>query len=262
MFERLNEKVDRAALARRRRLERSDRREVLSWLEPVERLVRNLLFAQAVTHLLMTPEGQKLLRETPKRQAPEPAAPETPAWKSTRIPQPGWRTIAQHWQRPAPEPEKTQPPPKPERLRDLTDPTSWACRFPLRLSTPGFSSPGGGSLKKTLQPARRQQPGARNEHVLHGPQLDTEAGSETAPGRGAYIMARRIEAVSRVIARPRPAVLRLARLLASFPAETIWLRPRGAVLRHHWRQGYDCWDQSRDHCVLALRAYHRAFEAG
>jgi hypothetical protein len=256
MLERLRETVDSSALARRRSFGRSERREVLCWLEPVERLVRNLLFTQALTHLLMTPEGQKLLRETPKQQSQEPPEQEPPATKTTRIPHPGWRTIAQHWQRPAPEPPKPEPPPKPERLRDLTDPSSWSCQFPLKLWTPSFSNDGG-SLKKKLQPA--QLLAARNErHILRGPQLDAEA----APDRRAYLMARRIEAVARVIARPRPAMLRMARLLASFPAETIWLRPRGAQLRNHWRHGNDSWEQSRDHCVLALRAYHRTLEAG
>ena len=122
-----------------------------------------------------------------------------------------------------------------------------------------------GLQQRQRRPQKKLQPpqllAARKErHVLRGPQLD--AGAEAAPDRRAYLMARRIEAVARVIARPRPAMLRMARLLASFPAETVWLRPSGAVLRNHWRHGNDSWEQSRDHCILALRAFHRAFEAG
>lgn len=53
-----------------------DRQEIEGWLKPVERLVRIVLIAQAVIRLLMTPDGRKLLRETPKampeRRRPAP----------------------------------------------------------------------------------------------------------------------------------------------------------------------------------------------
>jgi hypothetical protein len=264
MFQTLHEKVGAAtAIAARGRFGRSDRREVLSWLEPVELLVRNLLFAQALTYLLMTPEGRKLRQETPRTPPPGPPAPAQPTTGSIRIPYPGWQTIAQHW-RPEPEPPP-QPAPvsKSSPLRDLTDPASWTCSFKaMKFSTASLGYEGyGPEPKKPAQPASRQQLAAMDE-PLQGPRLESEAGHEADPNRSAFIMARRIEALARVIAQPRAAMLRLARQLASIPAETIALRARGATLRNHWRHGYDCWEQGRDHCVLVLRAFHRAFEAG
>jgi hypothetical protein len=266
MFQNLHAKVGAAtAVAARRRFDRSERREVLSWLEPVGLLVRNLLFAQALTYLLMTPEGRKLRQETPRTPPPGPPAPVQPTTRSIRIPYPGWHTIAQHWR---PEPE---PPPEPApisksaSLRDLADPASWTCSFqPMKFSAAAL---GYGVYrtepKKPARPARRQQLSAMEKpHALQGPRIEPNAAGDADPHRGAFVMARRIEALARVIAKPRPAMLRLARQLASVPAETIALRIRGATLRNHWRHGNDCWEQSRDHCVLALRAFHRAFEAG
>lgn len=49
---------------------RRPRREILARLEPVEKLVRGLLIIEAVTWLLMTPAGHKLMRETPKSAPP------------------------------------------------------------------------------------------------------------------------------------------------------------------------------------------------
>ena len=266
MFQSLHDKVGAAAaVAARRRFDRDDRREVLSWLEPVELLVRQLLFAQALTYLLMTPEGQKLRRETPRPPPPGPPAPAQPTTRTIRIPYPGWRTIAQHW-RPEPEPPpEPAPVPKCRPLRDLADPASWSCRFQAEKFTAsalGYEGARPGPKKPAL-PAKHHQLAAMDKpHTLQGPRLESEASHEAGPNRRAFIIARRIEAVARVIAKPRPAMLRLARLLASIPAETIALRPRGAQLRNHWRHGYDCWEQGRDHTVLALRAYNRAYEAG
>jgi hypothetical protein len=57
-------------------------------------------------------------------------------------------------------------------------------------------------------------------------------------------------------------MLRLARLLAAIPADLIGLAPRRGRRTDHWRHGFPHCEQSRDHTVLALRAYHRTLEPG
>jgi hypothetical protein len=107
-------------IARRENLSRTMRREIVLWVEPVEKMVRGLIAAKAVIHLLMTPEGRKLLREA-KRSYPEPE-PEIEAprprpgstVRTIRIPHPGWHTIWQPPQKPAPLPPPAPLPAEPE----------------------------------------------------------------------------------------------------------------------------------------------------
>ncbi|MBK8841068.1 MAG: hypothetical protein IPO30_21120 [Hyphomonadaceae bacterium] len=61
-----------AALRAQRNMRRRQRSDILCRPVPVERLVRSLLGAEAIIHLLMTPQGRKLLATTPKIALPEP----------------------------------------------------------------------------------------------------------------------------------------------------------------------------------------------
>jgi hypothetical protein len=221
-----------------------ERRHILGWLEPIERIVRHLLFAQALTHLLMTPEG----RELRKRYAPPPPKPPG-SNRSTKILIPGLAVI---WQRPVKRPEPPPlPPPQPRASLDLSDPASWSCPFKLDKhpdAQPAKAAPARSMPLASRRPERLAIEAGGNEHE--------------EPSRSALMIARRIEALRRVIARPRPHILRLARWLASRQAETLELTPFGATRRNHWRHGYDIWEQSRDHALLSLRAYHRTLEPG
>jgi hypothetical protein len=225
LFERLTGYTGSAAeVARRVRISRDDRKLVLSWLEPVESLVRLLLFSQALTYLIMAPEARALLKEN--ASPPSPPPPSQPP------------------SQPAPPPAPSKKPP-----RDLRDPNSWSCSFRVLEQThiPFFA-----------QPTRPQQADATSRRPSAPP---SHAGAEDAPGRSVLRLARRIEAVSRVMARPRPHMLRLARLLAIQPESTS-LRPHGAIRTWHRRHGGPEYDKSRDMLLRALRASTRAPEPG
>ncbi len=92
-----------ASLFQRARFGRTQRRDLLARLAPVEKLVRMLMMTEAATFLLMTPEGRRLRAETPKIDPPAPPPPSASQFgavakpqHSTRILMPGWHTIAAH----------------------------------------------------------------------------------------------------------------------------------------------------------------------
>ena len=61
--------------SKRWRLTRAEKTTLLGWLEPVEKLARSCLLVRALNFLMMTPEGRRLMRETPKMAMPSPPKP-------------------------------------------------------------------------------------------------------------------------------------------------------------------------------------------
>jgi hypothetical protein len=206
-----------ASFSRRMRLTRSEKKEVLGWLEPVEKLARSCLLVRAFSFLMMTPEGRKLMRETPKMPMPEPKRTDSTPPRITRIPI--WNTHAPHARMLA-ERRKIEEQKAAERAtRDRYDPANWGGAFRVL----GWSYPEG----------QGQQPPKKRAMVL-SVSLDPDpvgawrTRSEPRPkdpceeqDRPALILARRIEALARVIADPEPAVKRLARYIARIPREAL-----------------------------------------
>jgi hypothetical protein len=60
------------ALATWRKVPHEIRSNLMPRLVPLEHIVRLLVTLEAITFLIMTPEGRRLLRETPKTPIPEP----------------------------------------------------------------------------------------------------------------------------------------------------------------------------------------------
>lgn len=243
MFAELVDTITSAAvLARRTWIARKDRRDLLSRLVPLEWLVRTLLIVEATTHLLMTRDGARLRAETPKIDPPPPPKPvgvKAPN-ASTRILMPGWHTIAAL--RPVIDPrivEREQREAAEQRRRDVeafmrgepadpaSDPSTWNCRLnvlrwvhpddpdapppqpkPAPLAKPPFKV---FSYEDTNFPTHADlviRAGTRAHH------------DDDSPHQGRDL-ARRIEALARIIANPLPAIRRLARRLAALKADNI-----------------------------------------
>lgn len=178
------------------------RHEALARLEPLEKLVRALLIVRAVTFLLMTPNGRRLMRETPK--SPFPQKPTPPSKRDSyilTIPQPAWSTIAQHQA-----PSAAAPPRTPSEASSPFRVCAW--RFPIDFDTPP-------------QPADRapQKPSAR-------------------PKSSAPDLTRRLAALTRILADPARPASRLARWFARLPREALQgLTETFVHVRRDWNHG-------------------------
>lgn len=231
-----------ARLATRPRLSRPQRHDILKRLIPVEKLTRFLLTVDAITFLLMTPEGARLRRtiRPAARAAREEAAPQNPCL----MPAPGWHTIAAT--HPRIDPRIAEREAREAALSSamvgahddaLSDghglgaanPSSWQCRFH---ATPNFNpytdEPESDS---DLPPAPQRR--ARIELLgddSYFPRLPAPAPLPPSPSAPApdsplgphAALARRIEALARVIANPEVAMRRLARRLAAMPLDDLW----------------------------------------
>jgi hypothetical protein len=220
--------------SKRFRLTRTDKKQVLGWLEPVEKLARACLVVRAFSFLMITPQGMKLLRETPKIAMPEPPKPPGKANPfSTKIPTPGWNTIAQH-QRALAERQKLDRQRAAERAaRDPYDPANWGGRFRILGWT--FPEP----EETGAPPGKQRRPWIEvvepNPWPACGSVERKPAPEKDAP---ALVLARRIEALARVIDNPGPAISRLARFIASLPMEALEpLSEQYAFAQPHWLQG-------------------------
>jgi hypothetical protein len=248
------------SIARYARLHRARRREILSWFVPVDSIVRKLIVAKAIVHLLMTPQGRKLLLDAKReRNAPPPEpAPKPPKAKSApykiSIPHPGWHTI---WQPPRKQPPS--PPPQPETQAeaiDPYDPASWSC--PYRIAH--YSKAGDGFCE---EPPAKPRTGPRisvlDLDVIVPPRArrQEEPSSAGDMDPSAFRCAKRIELIRRVLENPKPVILRVARFLARQHPDSVDM-PAGsrALPVKHWRQGDLYADQAREHGMLALRALH------
>lgn len=234
-----------AELARQGQATRRTLRTAELWLKPVEKLVRMLLICRAISLLVMTGEGGALLRGSAKIALPVPrTAPDPPPLPArpparTSVPYPGFATLARHW---VPEP----PPPLAKPAFDPADPSKWRCRFPV------LSRPGDGGAGDRIPPpppisayVRRilaAQPGAASAQLFPEPdRLSTLS------------LARRIEALARVLRNPAPAVRRLARYIARLPEGALGM-PGPA------RQPPARWEQGRFEHMEAVSLASRAIE--
>jgi hypothetical protein len=262
MYERITTRITPAAeLARRIRFGHRERRDLLNWLVPIEKLVRAILVTRAITYLLMTVQARKLLRDTPKVAPPEPPKP-PPRPNPNRIvmPHPGWHTIWQSPSRtPAPAPEeRPEAPPK-----SPFDPGYWACRFAMpRWQLPQEDGPRKPPRKSTLpRKFLLMKEGLPDPHLLYVPRPQKKI-VEKLPGHaGARSIAKRIEALGRVIANPDRYIMRLARFIASLP--------HGALSQEEPPVATAAWAQARYEfrdavalMLLATAAYYRTIEDG
>jgi len=232
-------------LAVRPQLRRPDRHEILKRLIPIEKLTRFLLTVEAVTFLLTTPEGARLRsRVTPAQ--PEPIRAKAP---SRLMPAPGWHTIAAAHPRVDPRIAENA-----ERARLAAEaaaaaarqgdeeaydedgsldayvacakPENWACSFHTRIDidpctdeewrAPASWRPFALDLlaDDAYFPRLREQKPVRE--VAHCPEQDN---SLLGPGAA---LARRIEALSRILNNPDAAIRRIARRLAALPRDDLW----------------------------------------
>ncbi len=236
---------DPADLAKQGRASRRSLRTAELWLRPVEKLVRMLLICRAVTLLVMTGEGGALLRGGPKIVLPvpraAPAAPPPPPRPPARtsVPYPGFATLARRW---VPEP----PPPAPKQAFDPADPSKWRCRFAV------LSRPGDGGAGHRIPPP---PPISAYVRRILAAQPGAAAGrlSPEVEGLSTHSLARRIEALVRVLHNPAPAVRRLARYIARLPEGALGL-PESA------RQPPARWEQGRIELVEAVSLASRAIE--
>jgi hypothetical protein len=204
-----------ASLARRWRLTRTEKKDVLAWLEPVEQLTRACLIVKAIAFLLMTPEGRRLMREPPKRPDPSAAplhAAEAPGQErlSERAATPSdasegkkrsapFRVI--RWTPAAPDPDQEQP------------------NKPAPCAAMALSA---GSLAPDLPPSER---------------LADPAGGKQPP---AARLARRIDALDRVLARPEEEARRRARFLVGLPRGALaTLQNIYGRRRPWWNHGFE-----------------------
>lgn len=247
-----------ATLARRRKLGRPERTAILCRLVPVEKIVRSLLVTEALIYLLMTPEGRKLLKTTPKMalpSAPPPVGVKKHTHKVT-IPMPGWQTIAALQPRidprivapelPAPKensapenlsrafrvlgwnhPQPDDPPPRETPRR------SWISTF----DTTNFPLP-------PRQPSRQPPP----DHPDHDP--------------SAREVARRITALERVLANREPAIRRLAKYIASLPRDVLTLPSARDIDTLWWWHGRPEYFNACSLCRTAIRAFYKREEPG
>jgi hypothetical protein len=224
MFGEVMARVGSPTALSKKRLKQADRFELMLWLRPMEELVRSWLISRAVTWLLMTNAGRKLMY--PKicalRQRPR-----------IIFPHPGWYTIAAHrafGPEPAPEPKTFEP-------RDRFDTQNWRCRFQ--------------ALPMSEKSARRKRA------------IEVEAEEPaTAHTRTDISTARRIEMIARVMARPDAAIRRIARQIVRLPAKALKAREHYFKSARLWMHGEQEFYDARIHEKSAIRAFYRTLETG
>jgi hypothetical protein len=243
-------------LAHRQTYAREQRRNLLLFLEPVEKLVRTLLCIEAITLLLMTPQGTKIRHTTPQRvpDPPPQVGKSKPRPEASRI-HAAMMTIAAHHPRIDPrvterELRERLAALEARRTHDLFDPPPlnghlnvirWVHDPQTRIAPPVL--PKGLVLDDHTLDAMRvsvDPPGAAPDDAdgtFYGPML---------------AIARRIDALERVLANPLPAIRRLARRIASIPRahlEAPWPQRWRAT---RWLQGCP---EFYNACILAKPAF-------
>ncbi len=279
-----------ASLAKRWRLGRKERREILDRITPVEKLVGTLCLIEASTWLL-TPEGRALRAATPQVVPPAPPPPTFVAKAShkTTIPYPGWHTIAtrgvdpriaereareraaleaarqsiaatkpaqaaesfsgltresffvsppaaaaaKKGSRPKPGTDSTRP----DATQNNTRPPHGACGFPIigwQHPTPETPPPPR-PAKRRLFIALLAEDSTFDLTDDLAPIDTRRAKREDGP---AAALARRIDALQRVLANPAPVIRRLIRFLASVPQDDLprpWLARARSLRWWHGR---------------------------
>jgi len=226
MFGKVIARVGSPTALSKKRLKQADRFELMPWLRPMEELVRSWLISRAVTWLLMSNAGRKLMypKMCALRQRPR-----------IIIPYPGWYTIAAHRAfGPEPEPE---PAPKSFEPRDRHDTQNWRCRFQ--------------ALPMPAKPTHRKP----------AKEVEGEAPA-TAHTRTDISTARRIEMIARVMARPDAAIRRIARQIVRLPVKALKARVSYFVSTQYWMHGEQEFCDARIHERCAIRVFYRTLEAG
>jgi hypothetical protein len=259
LWERAKEMLARAltqipsarAIAARFRMSRKARREFREWIEPVERLARSCIIAKAAIFLMMTPEGRKLMRDTPKTDEPasKTIAASSRATHKLSIPHPGWHTIAQPWR-----PEQQQQQQQEQPPADPVDPSGWRAAFRTTrwIDDTAREAANGDKPKPAFNTADylaaidpydiRPRDPAQKRDLGDYPCLD---------------LARRIEALQRVLADPTAAIRRTARFLASFKADVLRLFDAGCS-HPRWLHGAHENRQGRGHVYRSIAALANA----
>ena len=265
-----------ADLTRRACFRRKERRALATRLVPVEKLVRMLMMTEAATFLLMTPEGRRLREETPKIEPPAPPPPPVGVPRpshQTRILMPGWQTIAalqpyvdprivereQREHREALERRiagleaLTQDAPANADAADA-DQTHWRCRF--RVLRWVHDQPDAGPQASLPRPrcigfADTNFPIVAGMTVVDRAQRASETSDDAAPRNG-HDLARRIEALSRILANPAAAIRRLARSLAALPADAL---PEPGMTPRQTRDWHHGVPENWNACALARPAF-------
>jgi hypothetical protein len=209
----------------RRILSAHERRELLACLKPVEKLIRLVMLARAANWLVTDPEGQRLRATATPELAPAPRRAALPS----RLINLG-ATLAHCHTRIDPRVE--------ERLAreraaiDHFDPDTWSCSFNvLRNPWRDFDE----------TPAAKPAPMTRSVWVMFLDDPNAAPRKTSTPGRteaaSTLALARRIEALARILANPAPAIRRLARRLAGLSRGEI-ADPYIPVFRlRRWRHG-------------------------
>lgn len=262
-------------LALRYRFTRRDRAEIEGRLKPVEKIVRILLMIEAATFLLMTPEGARMLRAAKPETPPPPPAPPT-APHATRILMPGWHTIAalqpridpRIAQREAREREQAEREALERALQgiaisadlpgqgahDPRDSSTWRCHFPvIRWKQAEAAAPPTREPPRLLCAVIGED---TNFPVTHDviPRKPMRESDPIDGHAGAIAVARRIEALARVLADPRNAIRQVARRLAAIPHDMIRAPDMASVNTHRWRHGKpEAWNAA-NLCGPAIKA--------
>ena len=269
-----------ADLFRRICFSRKERRELVARVAPVEKLVRMLMMTEAAEFLLMTPAGRALRETTRQIEPPAPPAPlSRPVGApkprhATRIEMPGWQTIAAL--RPYIDPRVVEREQREQRealerrvagLETLTqdapedaghDPEHWQCRF--RVLRWVHDHDDEVVRPKPVLPAHRPRLTTFDDSsfpIVHGMTIvdDRPRASRDADDASFNLgrdLARRIEALSRILANPGPAIRRLARRLAALPADVLPEPHMAGVSTRTWHHGVP---ENWNTCALAAPAF-------
>jgi len=253
-----------SSLSHTARMPYNERRGLLAWIEPVEHLVRLLLIASAITLLLMTVKGRKLLKDTPKMAIPKRAAIERRPLDSRQerivMPHPGWHTIAN-----APRSaSRTQAPAEPEPALEpcqpsmSLDPKSWICPFNVirwRFPEDDRARPRPAAFDMLLESMRDPHIPLR---TLHDKRTLPSSQQKPTPRHSgnplAVNLARRLEAVGRVLASPQRHIMRVARYIARLPVGLLDQDFELPPSRRFWQQGRDAFTGAVRLLCSAIRA--------
>jgi hypothetical protein len=211
-----------------RTLDAAEQRDLLDRLEPIEKLVRALLILRAVTFLLMTPDGRRLMRDTPKSPAPEkPLPPGARDSHVLTIPHPGWSTIAQHHAASAARDTRAG------RRAATAQSDAAACPSTFRICAWRFPK----DETAPPQPTPKTLPSLALLCDAPLPGLATRRQNDEPE---ALNLARRIAALARALASPARPAMRLARWFARLPREALQgLAETFIRVRAGWRHGVE-----------------------
>lgn len=238
------------ALAYRQSFRRNERRELLIRLAPIEKLVRTLLVIEAITWLLMTPEGLRM-----RRAARACTIPTARPQSSSRSPDAA--SIVPHT-------EAVKERARADAASEFSavDPPEWQCRFGILHWAPDALD-----TRDWVRPREAAKAGVRARPWVcllddplpqrpAPPSINVEDDDDlTGP---ALTLARRLEALRRVIETPEPSIRRLAARLASIPREYFPLPPLARTDAALWWHGRPEYYNAHALVVRAILAFDRA----